>query len=141
MSLTSASIVKGCFGGLLALVCAPSFAPAQVFIGSFVEGQVQYADLNGDGKADLIFQGSDNTFWVSLSDGTGFTYPTVWIDHGGSFVEGQVQYADLNGDGKADLIFEGLDNNFWISLSTGIGFIPPVSTGTGFIPPTNPWDY
>ena len=32
---------------------------------TFVRQQVQYADLNGDGKADLIFQGVDNTFWVS----------------------------------------------------------------------------
>src|ERR1051325_570433 len=49
----------------------------------------QYADLNGDGKADLIFQGLDNRFWVSLSSGTGFTTPALWVLQGGSFVEGQ----------------------------------------------------
>jgi N-acetylneuraminic acid mutarotase len=41
--------------------------------GQFVNGQAQYADLNGDNNADLIFQGGDNTFWISLSTGTGFT--------------------------------------------------------------------
>jgi VCBS repeat protein len=85
----------------------------------------QYADVNGDGKADLIYQGSDNSFWVSLSTGKSFTPPAWWIQHGGSFVAGQAQYADLNGDGKADLIFQGLDNAFWVSLSTGNGFTSP----------------
>jgi Bacterial Ig-like domain len=35
--------------------------------GTFQAGEAQYADLNGDGKADLIMQGLDDTFWVSLS--------------------------------------------------------------------------
>ena len=46
----------------------------------------QYADVNGDGKADLIYQGSDNSFWVSLSTGKSFTSPAWWMQHGGSFV-------------------------------------------------------
>ena len=107
------------------LIQADTAVAASVIAGNYIEGQVQYADLNGDGKADLIFQGLDNNFWVSLSTGTGFTSPALWVVHGGSFVKGQAQYADLNGDGKIDLIFQGLDNNFWASLSTGTGFTPP----------------
>ena len=95
--------------------------------GSFVAGEAQYADLNGDGKADLILQGLDDNFWVSLSTGTGFTNPQSWIKHGGTFQAGEAQYADLNGDGKADLILQGLDDNFWVSLSTGTGFTNPQS--------------
>jgi hypothetical protein len=45
--------------------------------GSFVQGQAQYADLNADGKADLIFQGNDNNFWISFSTGSGFTIPQL----------------------------------------------------------------
>ena len=75
--------------------------------------------------ADLIFQGWDNTFWVSLSTGTSFTSPTLWVQHGGLFQQGQAQYADLNGDGRPDLIFQGVDDNFWVSLSTGSGFTAP----------------
>jgi len=88
-------------------------------------GQAQYADLNGDGKADLIFQDGNNSFWVSLSTGSSMTTPSVWVDHGGTFVKGQAQYADLNGDGKADLIFQGGGSNFWVSLSTGSSFTTP----------------
>jgi hypothetical protein len=93
--------------------------------GESVPGQAQYADLNGDGRTDLIYQGMDNKFWVSFSTGTGFTPPAMWVQHGGSFIAGQAQYGDLNGDGKADLIYQGTDNKFWVSLSTGTGFTPP----------------
>src|SRR5262249_39101429 len=91
----------------------------------YFDGQAQYADLNGDGKADLIFQEVDDLFWVSLSTGAGFTPPAPWVNHGGGYLKGQAQYADLNGDGKADLIMQGLDNTFWVSLSTGTTFTFP----------------
>ncbi len=90
--------------------------------GSFAPGQAQYSDVNGDGRPDLVFQGTDNAFWVSLSTGTSFQAATLWLDHGGSFATGQAQYPDVNGDGKADLAFQGTDNAFWVSLSTGTNF-------------------
>ncbi|PZO38659.1 MAG: hypothetical protein DCF19_15775 [Pseudanabaena frigida] len=103
--------------------------------GSFITGQAQYADLNADGKADLIMQGNDNSFWVSLSSGNAFTSPQKWMQHGGGFLAGQAQYADLNGDGKKDLIMQGNDNRFWVSLSTGSSFGSPqawMQHGGGF---------
>jgi hypothetical protein len=93
--------------------------------GAYDPGQTQYADVNGDGKADLIFQTMDNYFYVSLSTGSGFI-TSIWMQHGGGYVAGQAQYADLNGDGKADLIFQSNDNQFYVSLSTGSGFSAPV---------------
>ncbi|MCP4328007.1 MAG: hypothetical protein GY791_06175, partial [Alphaproteobacteria bacterium] len=80
--------------------------------------------MNGDGKVDLIFQGNVNTFYVSLSTGSGFYPAAQWLDHGDTFHAGQAQYADVNGDGKADLIFQGNVNTFYVSLSTGSGFTP-----------------
>jgi hypothetical protein len=93
--------------------------------GSFTAGQAQYADVNGDGMADLIFQGLDNRFWVSLSTGSGFTAPAQWMQHGGTFVAGQAQYGDVNGDGKYDLLFQANDNKEYLSLSSGSGFGAP----------------
>ncbi|MFD1625358.1 FG-GAP repeat domain-containing protein, partial [Azospirillum griseum] len=84
--------------------------------------QAQLADMNGDGKADLIFQGNDNRFWLSESSGAGFATPHLVADQIGNFNFGQAQYADINGDGKADLIYQGADNHFWLSTSTGISF-------------------
>jgi hypothetical protein len=105
--------------------------------GNFIPGEAQYADVNGDGKRDLIMQGLDNNFYVSLSTGTGFTGAQSWMKHGGDFIPGEAQYADVNGDGKADLIMQGLDNNFYVSLSTGAGFTGAQSWmkhGGDFIP-------
>jgi hypothetical protein len=85
--------------------------------------QIAFVDLNGDGKKDLVVQGLDNRFWVSLSTGTGFTPPVNWVSHGGGYILGQAQYVDVNGDGRADLIFQGNDNHFWVSLSTGKSFL------------------
>ncbi len=93
--------------------------------GGFVAGQAQYADVNGDGRDDLIYQGTDNQFWLALSNGTGFaqTSGPPAATHGGpGFMPGEAQYADVNGDGKADLIYQGVDNQFWLALSTGTGF-------------------
>jgi hypothetical protein len=77
----------------------------------------RYIDVNGDGKADLIFQGLDNAFWVALSTGNGF--------RPGQSGAGQAQYADVNNDGKPDLILQGMDYSFWVSLSTGSSFTSP----------------
>jgi hypothetical protein len=105
--------------------------------GGFVAGEAQYADVNDDGRADLIYQGLDNRFWVSTSTGTAFSPPQNLVTHGGGFIPGEAQYADVNGDGRADLIYQGLDNRFWVSTSSGTGFSPPqnwVTHGGGFIP-------
>jgi hypothetical protein len=95
--------------------------------GSFrTGGETHFADVTGDGKADLVFQGTDNAFWLSTSTGTGFTDPVKVMQHGGQFRDGtEVQYADVNNDGKADMVFQGTDNAFWLSLSNGNGFNAP----------------
>ena len=104
---------------------------------SFVPGQAQYADVNADGRADLILHSNANDFWVSLSTGTSFGAPGLWMNHGASFVPGQAQYADLNADGRADLILQSNTNDFWVSLSNGTGFGPPglwMNHGASFVP-------
>jgi hypothetical protein len=68
--------------------------------GAFTPPQTGYADVNGDGKADMLFQGTDNRFWLSLSTGTGFSTPRLVMRHGGPFAPGQTGYADVNGDHK-----------------------------------------
>ncbi len=79
---------------------------------------VQLADVNGDGKPDLLgiafnFDSSGLTypytafFTVSLSDGHGgfqltHTYPLTGIPQTGMMI------ADVNADGKLDVVFAGL---------------------------------
>ena len=87
-------------------------------------------------RKDMIFQGIDNRFWVSLWSRTGFLTPQLWATEGGTFVAGQVQFADLTGNGKDDMIFQGLNNQFWVSLATGTGFATsaPWATEAGLVP-------
>src|SRR5262245_7952681 len=93
--------------------------------GPFIALGAQFADLNGDGRTDLIYQGTDNRFWLSTSTSTDIGAPNLVVTHGGSYFTGGVQYADLNGDGRADQIYQGLDNQFWVSLSNGNGLSAP----------------
>jgi hypothetical protein len=58
------------------------------------------ADLNGDGKPDLVVV-SGNTVAVSLGNGDGSFQPTM--DYAAASYSSDVVVADVNGDGKLDL--------------------------------------
>jgi lysophospholipase L1-like esterase len=70
--------------------------------------QIHYADVSGDGKADLIFPHSSGSVDI-WSNGDANTDGTVtWTDHRTFGTRPGVgwtwQFADFNGDGKAELI-------------------------------------
>ncbi len=79
---------------------------------------VAVADLNGDGKPDLIF--IDNKVNVLLGNGDG-TFQAKKTYAVGSF-PASVTVADVNGDGKPDLIVANeYSNNIGILLGNGDG--------------------
>jgi len=89
------------------------------------------ADVNGDGKADVItIPTGQNTFYVLLSTGTGFMPAQKWangyaVDGGrdANYDIGFNYIADVNGDGKADIITIPTGRaTFYVLLSTGEGF-------------------
>ncbi|NEP15441.1 MAG: VCBS repeat-containing protein [Leptolyngbya sp. SIO4C1] len=89
------------------------------------------ADVNGDGKDDIVGFGNSGTF-VSLSTGSGFTSPQKWVndfgrneDAGSWNLDQHIRtLADVNGDGKDDIVGFGNSGTF-VSLSTGSRFTSP----------------
>ena len=125
-------------GAFVSLSTGTGFTPPALWVNDFgrVAGGWQVAnhprmlaDVNSDGRADVVGFGDGGAF-VSLSTGTGFTPPALWVNDFGRLAGGwQVanhprMLADVNGDGRADVVGFG-DGGAFVSLSTGTGFTPP----------------
>ncbi len=87
------------------------------------------ADVNGDGKPDLVFADLDfSSAGVMLGNGDGTFQPEVRFASGGQEVSG-VAVADLNNDGKLDIVVANGDTNtVGVLLGNGDGTFQPVQT-------------
>ncbi len=86
----------------------------------------QTADVNGDGRDDLVaFTHETGEVWVSLATGSGFGGPGSGKWHGGFCVGNQIcKLGDVNGDGKKDLVVfdRGPVGKVFVALSRGTDF-------------------
>ncbi len=92
----------------------PSFATQQPFATGSRPVSVTAADINGDGKPDLIVANDSNTVSVLLNTtAPGATTPSFAAQQ--PFATGTAPFsvtaADVNGDGKPDLIVANFDDN------------------------------
>jgi hypothetical protein len=74
-------------------------------------------DVNGDGKADLIWQNDDGTPGVWLMNGTTPIAEAGFSNPGASWH--LVNAADFNSDGRADLLWQNSDGTLGIWLMNG----------------------
>ncbi|WP_162180451.1 FG-GAP repeat domain-containing protein, partial [Methylocapsa aurea] len=87
------------------------------------------ADINSDGKADIIGFGDDGV-WTALSAGDGGFAPEKFVLANIGFNQGwrpdkHVRLvADLNNDRRADIVGFG-DDGVWTALSAGDGGFAP----------------
>jgi hypothetical protein len=91
------------------------------------------ADVNGDGRTDLVAVSYDTTrsagsVSVTLSTGTGFRTPEVWSTQPFSG-NAAILAGDVNGDGRADLIAVNYSpdgsGSTWVMTSAGTSFYAP----------------
>jgi hypothetical protein len=78
--------------------------PATAFSGG---GSLATADLNGDGKLDLVVASSLIQIYLGSGNGT-FTNPYNYEPNNGSFSGSGLAVADFTSDGKLDIAAEGL---------------------------------
>ena len=104
----------------------------------------EVADVNGDGRADIIGFGAAGVY-LSLSTGAGFTAPAFVLANYGTAAGGWSSFntfprkmGDVNGDGRADIVGFG-NAGVYISLSTGAGFAAPVFALASYGPAAGGW--
>jgi hypothetical protein len=110
--------------GLRRATAQVSFSPAVNYTVGSGPTSVTAADVNGDGKLDLICAnyglGNDNTLTVLTNNGNGVfgSNATLTVGNGVGFV----MAADINGDGKVDLISANAnDSTLTILTNNGSG--------------------
>lgn len=113
---------------------------------SLTRYQVGMADVNGDGKPDIVFY--EHTYgyvYVALSTGTAFA-PAIRYLSGWGATTNSAQYklfvADVNGDGRADVILWEPRYGYWyVALSTGTAFMGQPRWLSGWATTTDPSRY
>jgi FG-GAP-like repeat len=83
-----------------------TFLPAVSYgSGGIAASSVAVADLNGDGKLDVVVSNQiDNSLGVLLGSGDGTFQPAVTYRSGSNSFTGTVAVADVDADGKPDLV-------------------------------------
>jgi hypothetical protein len=100
---------------------------------------VQLADFNGDGKADLAGRIRENGQWWVSSSGSrdGFTGNSLWAVWSPNVTWVDVKVGDFDGDGRKDIAGRVLqDGSWWVGRSTGTSF---TTTAWGWWSPNVTW--
>ena len=134
---------SGLGAGVLLGTGTGSFGPATIFSTSTSNGanRITVADVNGDGKPDILTTDTDaanSTAKVLLGTGTGSFGPPMIFSLGTSSIPVDIVVADVNGDSKPDILTaNNLIGTVGVLLGTGtgtFGTMAAFSVGTGSRP-------
>jgi hypothetical protein len=87
-----------------------------------------FADVNGDGLADLVVRDSAGMINVALSTGSSFVAAPGFNFQSGASVSiytepNRIWFIDVNGDGRADHVLRDSNGMINVALSTGSSFV------------------
>jgi hypothetical protein len=106
---------------------------------------MMFADINGDGKADVCGRGWQG-IWCELSTGAGFAGPflaqTDFSDGNGwnqLVYYGSLRLADVDGDGRPDICGRGIAG-VYCALNKGNGTFAPVKLWESFFGDATGWN-
>ncbi|WP_157168004.1 FG-GAP-like repeat-containing protein [Streptomyces typhae] len=96
------------------------------YLGRPGQGRLYFADVTGDGKADMVVHGTDGEVSVRTNLGNHFDGGTVWSRSWSNYLgrpgQGRLYFADVTGDGKADMVVHGTDGEVSIRTNKGNHF-------------------
>jgi Bacterial Ig-like domain (group 3)/FG-GAP-like repeat len=120
-------------GGAIAVLLGKgdgTFQPAVSYSsgGRYAES-VAIADVNHDGKLDLLVANYDGTVGVLLGNGDGTFHAVVTYSSGGNYSY-SVAVADVNGDGQLDLLVANGCLSFTNCATGGVGVLLGKGDGT-----------
>jgi hypothetical protein len=106
----------------------PLFQPVVLYNSGGFDLSVAVADVNDDGKPDLVVSDYNTGVDVLLGNGDGTFQPAVTYNAAG-FSAWSVAVADVNGDGKPDIaVATFYSNNVAVLLGNGDGTFQPAVT-------------
>jgi hypothetical protein len=114
-----------------------TFQPAVKIEANVDTGALAAADLNGDGKLDLVdYASRDNQIQVFMGNGNGTFQAPVIYPAGSCYSSTQIQLVDIRHNGKLDLVtINPGSNDLSVYLGNGDGtFQPPTNYVVGISP-------